>query len=726
MTGSVDTGRGYEFGPFRLDVVRRRLWRDGQLVPLPPRSFDTLLALVEHPGRLIEKDELMRLVWRDTFVVEDNLIQHISTLRKVLGEHSDDPAYILTVPRRGYRFLASVREIADAHVEAAPVALVEPPHDTAAEPTPVGEDSIQADATASRRHTRARPWGAVAGLVVVAAAVGLTIAVSRRPASVRRPMRFVVNPPLDVTLLSGGVLSPDGRRIVYVAGDSSGQSMLMLRALDETEATPVPGSSGASTPFWSPDSQSIGFFSDHALMKVGISGEPAQIVVESFPTRGGGRGGGTWSREGVIVYAPTVVTELYSVSANGGTPHAVTSLAASGGRETAHQWPQFLPDGRHFLYAALGRRPEDTGVYVGSLDSSERTFLFRPAVRTVFAAPGYLLFARDGALVAQRFDPERLRLDGTPRPLASVSNQSDVTISAAGAETLIYSGVSNRTRELAWYDRTGRLLEKVGLSEAVASPELSPDRARVAVEHHGEIWLVELSRRTVSRFMLGPDVITSPVWSPDGTRIAVGSRRAIYARAVADAGREQLLAGELPAQPVLYDWSSDGRFILYTTRIPATQWDLWILPVGEGRPPIPFLQTPFTEYQAQISPDGHWIAYVSDESGALDVYVDAFPERGRKTRVSMYGGMFPRWRGDGRELFYLTTGKKLMAVDVRLGPTVDVAEPHMLFQTRITGVSRNHYNVTRDGQRFLINSPSTDIAMSPITVVVNWTALLTQ
>jgi DNA-binding winged helix-turn-helix (wHTH) protein len=487
MTGPVETRRDYEFGPFRLDAVRRRLWRNGQLVALPPRSFDTLLALVEHAGRLIEKDELMRLVWRDTFVVEDNLIQHISTLRKALGEHSDDPTYILTVPRRGYRFLASVREIADDHVEPATVvSAVETPHD-AVEQRP--DDSTHQDVTA-RSHGHARRWGAVAGIVAVLAAVGLTIAASRRPASARRPMRFVVNPPPDVTLLSGGVLSPDGRRFVYVAADSSGQSMLMLRALDETEAKPVPGTRGASTPFWSPDSQFIGFFSDHALMKVGVSGEPAQTVIESFPTRGGGRGGGTWSKDGVIVYAPTVVTELYSVSANGGTPHAVSSLAAAGGRETAHQWPQFLPDGRHFLYAALGRRTEDTGVYVGSLDSSERTFLFRPAVRTVFAAPGYLLFARDGALVAQRFDPERLRLDGTPRSLASVSNQSDVTISAAGAETLIYSGVSNRTRELAWYDRTGRLLENVGLSEAVASPELSPDRARVAVEHHGEIWLV--------------------------------------------------------------------------------------------------------------------------------------------------------------------------------------------------------------------------------------------
>jgi Tol biopolymer transport system component len=225
--------------------------------------------------------------------------------------------------------------------------------------------------------------------------------------------------------------------------------------------------------------------------------------------------------------------------------------------------------------------------------------------------------------------------------------------------------------------------------------------------------------------MLGPDIVTSPVWSPDGTRIAVGSRRAIYARTIGDGGREELLARDLPAQPVLYDWSGDGRFIIYTTRIPATQWDLWILPVGSGRPPTPYLQTPFTEYQAQIAPDSRWVAYVSDEAGTLDVYIDTFPERGRKVRVSTHGGMHPRWRGDGRELFYLAGGK-LMAVDVRLGDSIDVAEPHALFQTRITGVSRNHYNVTRDGQRFLINSPSIEAAMSPMTVVVNWTSLLDQ
>src|SRR5262245_39438170 len=606
MTGTVETGRGFEFGEFRLDVVRRRLWRDGRVVPLPPRSFDTLVALVEHPGRLIEKDELMRLVWRDTFVVEDNLIQHISTLRKALGEHSDDPTYILTVPRRGYRFLADVRELRNGQVEVATSpSATDAPHDIALERTPSTDEAIHEGEAVGRRRAGTQRWRAIAAVVTVAAAIGGAMVVARRPAASRRAMRFVVNPPPDVTLLSGGVLSPDGRRLVYVAGDSSGQSMLMLRGLDETEAKPVPGTSGASTPFWSPDSQWIAFFSDHALMKVGFGSEPAQVIVESFPTRGGGRGGGTWSQDGVIVYAPTVVTELYSVPAGGGTPHAVTSLAAAGGRETAHQWPQFLPDGRHFLYAALGRRPEDTGVYVGSLDSAERTFLFRPAVRTVFAPPGYLLFARDGALMAQRFDSRGLRIEGTPRTLQSVSNQSGVTISAAGDDTLVYSGVTNRTRELAWYDRTGRLLENVNLAEAVSSPELSPDHERVVVEHHGEIWLVELSRRAVSRFMLGPDVVTSPVWSPDGTRIAVGSRHAIYARAIGDAGHEELLAGNLPAQPVLYDWSSDGRYIIYTTRIPATQWDLWILPVAERGAPVLFLHTPFTEYQAQISPDGH-------------------------------------------------------------------------------------------------------------------------
>jgi eukaryotic-like serine/threonine-protein kinase len=371
---------------------------------------------VHHAGHVVEKDELIRLVWPDTNVIEDNLTQQISNLRKALGDHSQEPTYILTIPRRGYLFVADVRTLTDepsekpserandraVRMNGVPPRTAGLEHAVPPEPTAIPNlpRTTREDRVAHEGRLRATGVAAaIVALLLVVAAVRMAVSAkpSRPPAS--SAVRFLVTPPDGVTLLSGGVISPDAHWLVYVGADSSGQSMLMVRALDEIDAKPLAGTKGASAPFWSPDSQFIGFFGDNDLRKVNVSGETAvQTLVTSFPARGGGRGGGTWSQNGVIVYAPSRVTELYSVSADGGTPHAVTALIP-GGRETAHQWPQFLPDGRRFLYTALGRRPQDGGVYVGSLDSPERTLLFRSAVRTVFAPPGYVLFARDGSLI---------------------------------------------------------------------------------------------------------------------------------------------------------------------------------------------------------------------------------------------------------------------------------------------------------------------------------------
>ena len=281
----------------------------------------------------------------------------------------------------------------------------------------------------------------------------------------------------------------------------------------------------------------------------------------------------------------------------------------------------------------------------------------------------------DGSLRAQRFDPRTYRLKDVPRTVTSLSTLDDVILSAATNQTLTITGVNNPSRELVWYDRGGRPMSTV-ISETVLAPALSPDERRVAGEHRGEIWLVDLPQGHTSRFILGPDSVTSPLWSPDGNRIAVASQRAIYSRAANALGREEILGENIPGHPVLYDWSSDGRFILFSTRTPETQWDLWLLPLSRNRAPKVFLRTAFTEYQARISPDGRHVAFVSDESSTLEVYTVAFPTGGQKHRVSTGGGMHPSWRGDSRELFYLAPDRKLMAADIdptrsersRLGP----------------------------------------------------------
>ena len=389
MTSPADTEHGYEFGPFRLDVIRRRLRRGDQPVPLTPRSFETLLALVSHAGSVVEKDQLMRLVWPDTFVIEDNLTQQISSLRKALGDHSEEPTYILTIPRRGYRFLADVRAVSDALSGQAidgpgPVTHAERPVVIPGLPPTPGDVRLA-------RERRLRSWW-VAATIVVSLLLAVNVWISARgwlSGSSASAVRFLITPPEGVTLVSGGVVSPDARWLAYVGADASGQSMLMLRALDDTDAKPLAGTKGASAPFWSPDSQFIGFFGDNDLKKVNVSGESVvKTLVTAFPTRGGGRGGGTWSQSGVIVYAPSRLTELYSVSADGGAPRAVTTLVP-GSTETAHQWPQFLPDGRRYLYTVLGRRPEDGGVYIASLDSPERRLLLKSACERCSRPPGF-------------------------------------------------------------------------------------------------------------------------------------------------------------------------------------------------------------------------------------------------------------------------------------------------------------------------------------------------
>ncbi|MGH9139723.1 MAG: winged helix-turn-helix domain-containing protein, partial [Vicinamibacterales bacterium] len=322
-------------------------------MPVSSRAFDILLALVRHAGRVVEKDELMRIVWPDTFVVDDNLSQQISALRKALGDQPEAPTYILTVPRRGYQLLAEVRNRPNG----------------AHEPTPQPQMPVAAPLLDRVPHAA---WRANFTLIATTIAIGTLVAasamvgISGKPApTFPQAVRFVETPPTGVNLESAGVISPDGRTIVYVGADSGGQTMLMRRDLDGAEARPLPGTEGASTPFWSPDSQFIGFFGENALKTVKLGGDTGSVrtLTLTYPARGGGRAGGTWSQNNVIVYAPSHVTELYAIAAGGGKPRPITSLSELT-RETAHLWPQFLPDGRHFLYGATSRRREDSAVYL--------------------------------------------------------------------------------------------------------------------------------------------------------------------------------------------------------------------------------------------------------------------------------------------------------------------------------------------------------------------------
>jgi Tol biopolymer transport system component len=588
----------------------------------------------------------------------------------------------------------------------------------------------------TRRKTRERLAWALVGASLLAA-LGHAVVHFREAPAEPRPIRFFVFPP-ELTTLRGGpaapqaAVSPDGRYLAFAATALDKTNQLWVRPLDSVVAQKLAGTEDASFPFWSPDSRFIGFFTPGKLKKVGVSGGPPQALCDAPEGNGG-----TWSRDGVIVFAPNREGVLARVSATGGIPAPVTALDRRR-QETAHVWPQFLPDGRHFLYLRLSGRRENRGLYVRSLASEEAGLVLRTEVRAAYTPPGYLLFVQQGTLMAQRFDPNRLQLTDEPVRVAEQvaynpsNGRTTFSVSENGViayRTGLVGGVP--MGELVWYDRGGKRIGPAGAPGLYLRPALSPDGKSVAVQRRDpqtgtdDIWLVDLARSTVSRLTFGSSNQTHPTWSPDGSRIAFASDQDglsnLYQKISSGAGSEELLLSSDTSKYVT-DWSLDGRYIAYENQGPGTGSDLWVLPLSGDRKPIPYLRTEFNEAQGQFSPDGRWMAYSSNESGRTEVYVQAFPASGGKWQISTAGGSFPRWRRDGKELFYRTADQKLMAVAVQTDSTFQAGQPRALFETRTSEVPVIPYAVSADGQRFLVNTAIEDTNTSPITVVLNWIA----
>ncbi len=452
--------------------------------------------------------------------------------------------------------------------------------------------------------------------------------------------------------------------------------------------------------------------------------------------------GGSWNPNGVILFSSNFGVIL-KVSAAGGIAAPVTALAPE---ETYHSHPFFLPDGRHFLYTRLAQRAENTGIYVGSVDAkpedqrAKRVLNAGYAIYAASADParGYLLFLRERTLMAQPFDPAKLELAGDPVPVADpvgqYANRGLFSASANGA--LAYrSGVGGVNR-LTWFDRQGKVLGYASDLGAYNTLALAPDATRVAAQRtelqtaNFDIWLIDLLRGGSTRFTFDPAFESNPVWSPDGRRIVFGSNRDgvynLYEKDSSGAGAEEPLF-KSNGNKYPHDWSRDGRFLIYAEVSPKTGYDLWVLPMTGERKPTPFLQTQFREDQAQFSPDGHWVAYLSDASGAPEIYVRPFPasqSNGGQWMISNGGGTQPRWRGDGKELLYFS-GRKLMAVDISTNPAFKAGIPKVLFEAPLfagTTLSLHHWDAAADGKRFLINTEAGENNSAPITVVLNWAA----
>ncbi len=568
--------------------------------------------------------------------------------------------------------------------------------------------------------------------IAVVALLAFALSQFRRPPEPAEAIRFVISPPEKASFTGFPSVSPDGRRVAAVVADASGKRAVWVRSLDALAAQPLPGSEESLFSFWSPDSRSLGFFSQGRLKTVAVSGGAPQVVCavpESV--------GATWNQDGVILFG-RFADVVHSVPATGGVPVPVTSLDKSR-QEVGHRLPYFLPDGRRFLYYAFSRQAENNAVYAGSLDSKEKKLVVRAGSAAVYAAPGYLLYLRENTLVAHRFDAGKLQVVGEPAVLAEQVGQLRAIslgyFSASSTGVLTHFGEGTANSQLAWLDRTGKRLGSVGPPGAFSDPWLSPDEKRVALGRidrqsgNPDIWIMEFGRGTLSRFTFDPAMEHLPVWSPDGSRVAYDSHREgagdIYQKMASGAGGEELLL-KWPEGAGLSDWSRDGKFLAYQSLNSKTHYDIWILPLSGDRKPVPFLQSEFNERSGQFSPDGRWMAYVSDESGRVEVYVQSFPPGGGKWQISTNGGAEPQWRRDGKELFYLAPDNKLMAVDIQSGKGFEAGVPKSLLEVRVGGVAalRNHYTVSADGRRFLINAAPEDAPSSPITVVLNWTAAL--
>jgi eukaryotic-like serine/threonine-protein kinase len=580
------------------------------------------------------------------------------------------------------------------------------------------------------KSRRALAVAAAVALVAVGSTLGMA---ARFQATPDFPtLAFSVFPPADgaFTPTPSSVqtpqfsLSPDGRRLAFVASVAHDPPQIWIRALDSLTPEPLAGTHGAEYPFWSPTSDAIGFFADGMLKRIDLVGGPARVLAAAPHGRGG-----AWARDGYILFAPATNDAIYRVPTSGGEPALVTRVDASR-HEASHRWPQLLPDGRHFLYFVQTTSPDSHGIYIGEIGGSASRRVLTSPLSATFVAPDRLVFVSDDALMETRFDWKQQRLIGDPKPIvAPIAGSSNFSAAASVSQTglLAYSGGA-ASADLVWVDRDGRRIGAIGAPAEYVDFRLSPRGAQLAiseidtVSHRPDVRVLDLTRGAKLRLTSDPATDASPAWSPDGQRVVYRSNpngvHDLYVEAANGAGPAKLLL-KGPNAKYPTDWTPDGRGIVFHTYEQNTGADIW-LASADGGEAHPLVRTPFDELQGQISRDGRWLAYTSLETGQPEVYVSSLADANARWQVSAGGGMDPRWRADTAELFYISADSWMTVVDFS---GARPATPRPLFQVRVAPPANpylSNYDVREDGLRFLVKVPIHDVTSAPINIVTNW------
>ncbi len=698
-----DSGR-LSFGEFTLDCRSRELRRNGRRIRLQPQPAKLLVLLASRGGELVTRQEIETALWDDdTFVDYEHGINFaVKQIRDALGDEAGSSRYIETIPRVGYRFIASYREGDGVR------GAIQPEDD--------GSSSEKAVVESATVPSRRRYIGWAAGCL---AGVALLVGYLDRPSpDLDSVVEMSLLPPAGTEYVGGTTrrafaLSPDGRTLAFVARDDAGNQRLGVRELSSFSTRMFEGTHPAIYPFWSPDGKHIGFFSEQKLKRVSLLGGPPQTVCDARPR------GGTWNGQGIILFAPPF-GPIHRVDAAGGVPEPVTELETSGG-EIAHRFPHFLPDDDHFLFFVRASKEEERGVVLGSLKSRETRFLIESSSNAVYAEPGYLLFIRDGALVAQRFSVEKLELEGEAVAMAvdvELTRYSQAALTVANGVIVYNSG--RELQQLTWLDREGTELGTLGDPANHLSFSLSPDGSRLAVSRRDDslggfnLWLFERDGSLPIRRTTGLPSQANPRWSGTGETLffdTMSIPSTLY--------RVDAFGSDAPETMIdlstgtLRDVSRDGAHVVLDD---ADR--LRVLDASDGRL-VDEVLTSNKDIFARISPDGKWLVFQSGETGRPEIYVTSFPEPGRWYPISRHGGVDPRWRGDGAEIFYITLEGSMMAAPVSAGDEFRAESPRKLFD--VPGGIVN-YDVGYDGEQFLLNVPIEE--PRELNVLFDWTRRL--